>query len=392
MTLTPQNAVLLADAAYQIKGASTEATTDDVLNWIFDANPDAATEIEDKWTLGATPTLAFGRSGAGLIKSRTGIAMVMHGKRGSGFEGETTVSIRGTAGFYDVLSDLHATVSTSPVGLPVHTGFASIYNDIHLDLKKAVGDRGRIHIMGHSLGGALANLLAADLARGGQHKVNLYTFGSPRVGLESFGSAMASRPGLEAIYRVYDVVDPVPMVPVFPFMHAPFAGKDYRVGASGGLMRPDAHRLTANYLEKVRGKSWEQIAQPQEPIYNYRKIDELIEAAGIHVSIPGGTWGLKALGEVLLPLMEIAALVVGGVRYLGETVIDMISRMLIRAAEVSRKIGSYVMRFIELVMKWAGRKAVDGVEMTSLFLSYLLRLLVTPVLIAARKAIDLSPI
>ncbi len=77
----------------------------------------------------------------------------------------------------------------------VHSGFHSAFNSIskvlHEKLKEYEGTDVKIWITGHSLGGALATLLAADIFRLNRldRKLDLrgvYTFGSPRVGNNAF--------------------------------------------------------------------------------------------------------------------------------------------------------------------------------------------------------------
>ena len=77
-----------------------------------------------------------------------------------------------------------------------------------------------IIVAGHSLGGAMANLLALDLLTAG-YNVELMTFGAPQVGDESFADALASfgSGGLSGALaeqcslrcsRVTNILDPVP--------------------------------------------------------------------------------------------------------------------------------------------------------------------------------------
>lgn len=76
-----------------------------------------------------------------------------------------------------------------------------------------------IFITGHSLGGAIAQLAALELATIG-HNVTLYTFGSPRVGDAGFVNAINRV--VSNHYRVTSIRDPVPHVPaqIQGFAHA----------------------------------------------------------------------------------------------------------------------------------------------------------------------------
>ena len=95
---------------------------------------------------------------------------------------------RGTKETQDLLTD--AAFALLPVSLvsSVHAGFwmslDAAYTELR-DLALAAGTR-RIWITGHSLGGALANLLAYRLQQDGIAAKGVYTYGSPRVGNAGF--------------------------------------------------------------------------------------------------------------------------------------------------------------------------------------------------------------
>lgn len=71
---------------------------------------------------------------------------------------------------------------------------------------------------GHSLGGAVATLAAAYLRAAG-YSVDLYTYGSPRVGNDYFANFVTAQTGAE--YRVTHLDDPVPRLPpiIFGYRH-----------------------------------------------------------------------------------------------------------------------------------------------------------------------------
>ncbi|EKF38209.1 lipase, putative [Trypanosoma cruzi marinkellei] len=99
-------------------------------------------------------------------------------------------------------------------------------------LRKLVAKRGieRILVTGHSLGGAMATIAAANLVSQNHlfsHglKILLYTFGAPRVGNMQFVNwllASFCRGGHES-YRVTHKRDPVPHVPprFIGYLHVP---------------------------------------------------------------------------------------------------------------------------------------------------------------------------
>jgi hypothetical protein len=100
----------------------------------------------------------------------------------------------------------------------VHTGFAEalLKNDVlqkitaHLDL---VSPSTRILLTGHSLGSALATLMASCV-----RSAHLYTFGSPRVGDPSFAEAMQAV-NHSRFVNCCDAITQVPAKQVFGYKH-----------------------------------------------------------------------------------------------------------------------------------------------------------------------------
>lgn len=130
-------------------------------------------------------------------------------------DGLALVSIRGTQPdeLRDVLSDANVFPADDPhiAGARVHSGFracaSSIEPAVRSWLLQLDPQPARVLVCGHSLGAAIATLLAVPL---GVH--HLVTFGSPRVGDAAFVSGLTARAGL-VISRVINGVDVVTMVP-----------------------------------------------------------------------------------------------------------------------------------------------------------------------------------
>jgi hypothetical protein len=186
------------------------------------------------------------------------------------------VSFRGTASAQNVLSDAKvlkrgADDHSGTSGPAIHGGFAEAYYrggvavELESRLAELYRDRGdlfdqRLYITGHSLGGALAQLLAYRLVRHSMlpDKVKVYvvTFGSPRLGGPTFAAALDGMPQV-VNYRVVNNKDPVPRVPLFHFRHAgillqlrssatPGVAGEAQVYPSGGVAPPCANCVCAN--------------------------------------------------------------------------------------------------------------------------------------------------
>ncbi len=173
------------------------------------------------------------------------------------FRGTTTANNRA-----DWLTDARIGISLLDSGIPVHSGFNHSFKSMLPDIKRFLGEHSKsiqnIHCVGHSLGGAVAALAADWAARNTSSKISLYTFGQPRVGTTIFSRSTTNKIGQENIYRSYHRTDPVPMVPLYPYVHAPHKDNGFFLPSNQPLASGEAHKMS-NYVESVKGKSWEQL-------------------------------------------------------------------------------------------------------------------------------------
>ncbi|WP_248751649.1 lipase family protein [Pseudomonas sp. MWU15-20650] len=167
------------------------------------------------------------------------------------------ISVRGTVSGADVLRDAnaHQVAIAGGVG-KAHEGFYQAYlamNDFVLRYLDQFYERQRIVICGHSLGGAIALLLAEGLRRVADRNYNplLYTYGAPRAADAEFTRGASSL----VHHRIVNHNDPVPSVPA-PWMNTtaklwvPGAITLFSAPAPGGL-------LFAAGLVRVGGNAYE---------------------------------------------------------------------------------------------------------------------------------------
>ena len=130
------------------------------------------------------------------------------------------VAFRGTESFKDVRIDL-SIWPTKVDGSRVHKGFYSQWAALKPSVMQLMHDcPQKVYVTGHSLGGAVANLAALDMARQFPSKqIFVYTFGSPRVGNMAFVNEYAKH--VSSSVRVVRKSDPIPLVPPFPFYKHP---------------------------------------------------------------------------------------------------------------------------------------------------------------------------
>jgi predicted lipase len=183
------------------------------------------------------------------------------------------IAFRGTKKIKDWMSNLDAIRAPFKWG-QVHSGFLNIYNSGRVGLMKGVdglipkdkrmAQQTHILVTGHSLGGALATLCAAELSdRPEVARPVCYTFASPRVGDDAFA---AGYKGAVAIWaneilqskcsvRVYRPMDIVPKIPKLGFKHVPYkfelSGIDSS-GSGGGILPGGAPHGMAKYRELIQ--------------------------------------------------------------------------------------------------------------------------------------------
>jgi hypothetical protein len=128
------------------------------------------------------------------------------------------VSFRGTDSVGDWLSNLNTLSTSRPYG-KVHRGFLGAFQVIEEKLSTILNKlAGRaVFLTGHSLGGAVALIAAAEW-RGKYDIAGIHTFGQPAVGKKDFQNFQQMNYGGN-YHRFVNDDDIVPMVPPF-FQHA----------------------------------------------------------------------------------------------------------------------------------------------------------------------------
>ena len=137
-----------------------------------------------------------------FLAKRDSDRMVVLSFRGTQTEGLTLET------FFDVFTDLYATMHTDTNGVKTHKGFQMAFQKVEAEILQQIqglADYG-LYITGHSLGGALA--LIATSVINSENLGACYTFGSPKVGNEEFDDKIKA-----PIYRVINSYDVVPFLP-----------------------------------------------------------------------------------------------------------------------------------------------------------------------------------
>jgi triacylglycerol lipase len=165
------------------------------------------------------------------------------------------IAVRGTANDENFSEDLNIAVREDRnVDIPVHSGFDLAARSIYVDLKPYLKPGYKTYVTGHSLGGAVAAILAIYMIEDGVAVDRVVTFGQPRFTTANGVRRLSSLP----LTRVVDENDIVPMVPTFTAMFGPYE----HVGSEVILLdgRNFVYLLTHDATRIALGEFWRSIS------------------------------------------------------------------------------------------------------------------------------------
>jgi hypothetical protein len=120
------------------------------------------------------------------------------------------VAVRGTANLRNVAEDAdYSKVLAPDLGIPIHAGFVEDARAVWSFARPRLRPGLETRLTGHSLGGALAVLLAMRLRVEGRPLGPVITFGQPKVTTEAGVTRFRDLP----LLRVVNHDDPVPLLP-----------------------------------------------------------------------------------------------------------------------------------------------------------------------------------
>lgn len=124
--------------------------------------------------------------------------------------GVQTIAIRGTANLENAMLDLDLELRPDAIlDVKLHQGFGSGAKAVYEDIKPFLAKDRPIHLTGHSLGGAIAVILAMYLQKDGYSVEQVITFGQPKVTNVTGANKFDDLP----LTRVVTLNDIVPLVP-----------------------------------------------------------------------------------------------------------------------------------------------------------------------------------
>jgi len=127
--------------------------------------------------------------------------------------GITIIVIRGTANADNVQSDIDVRlVDDARTGIKLHKGFRDVSTTIMHILDESYTVEHTVHVTGHSLGGAISQIIGMWLHKRGNN-VQIFSYGSPKV------SNQVLPGGQPTHWRVVRLSDPIPFTPPWPYAH-----------------------------------------------------------------------------------------------------------------------------------------------------------------------------
>lgn len=194
---------------------------------------------------GATPVLEFTNVG---VTDATGFVAVDNTNK------LIVLSYRGSASLNNWIGNFNINLNDfEPCsGCQVHAGFLSGWNDskdkVTAALQKAKSDHPDYSIVstGHSLGGALATLAAAELRPKG-FNIALVTFGSPMVGDTAFANFVTNQQG--GNYRVTHAYDAVPKLPGYLLSYRHVSPEYWITSATGTMVGSSDFQMSSGIFD-----------------------------------------------------------------------------------------------------------------------------------------------
>lgn len=373
--LSPRLASLIANDAYLVKAGTFRSA---------DVHIEVQRHIHFD---GSTPLQ--GRSGGWLFQRTTGFVLLGEGK--GQFSGDKLIAVRGTNSLADAVTDGNVGLSASTSGSIVHNGFNRTFESFREGLQSFV-ERApastTFHCVGHSLGGALAGLVADWISHSYGRSTQLYTFGAPRVGKANFANGTSHRVG--KFFRCTHGSDPVPMVPLWPFIHAPVKGLEYRldgansISVSAHLMGPAA---TPGYLNSANHSSWEPLA---DKAYDFLNQPVRLRVEDSHHASFSTYWADRLSAAIITLLKDAgyyAAVMAQAGLMASFTFYDLLARTMEKIAQVGGALVEQLKGLLGHMLAFAGQAVSLLRDLTFSFIRWVFEVTLKRLYTVAREAL-----
>lgn len=387
-TLSPKIAAECADAVYDVINPQMASRSSPIRS---------SPQLERQFSFRNSPRPVEGETGGifGFYTRTTGFAVIGEGQQK--FRNSTLIAIRGSSTMADYLSDFDVGISTGINNQSIHSGFEEAFasmrpafNDRLAKRLREAGPDHTVHCVGHSLGGALASLTADWLKAQFPVKVNLYTFGAPRVGLQGYATKNTNQ--VDAHFRCTHGADPVPLAPVWPFIHAPTEGPgEYRLDGAEGISF-SAHTMDENgtpgYRNTATADDWGKLKRQSTRFLNQPvrlRYEDRLQASFTNY------WSEK-LNAALITLLKDAGYysVVAGQATMSSalTFYDRLAKSLEKIADASTEFAEQTAGLLGHMLVFAGKVAVTVTKLTYQFIRWVFETTVGALNRCVKKALE----
>lgn len=266
----------------------------------------------------------------------------------------------------DLLTDARGAMTSFGDYGVVHKGFKVTFDSILPNImrdRSLVETADVVHCVGHSLGGAVATLLAGHFAAQGR-AVRLYTFGSPRVGALGAHAAIQQRIGAENIFRVAHDLDPISLVAPFPYVHvlpSPSDENNMTLLSPTGRLFSTANHDMAEYIRSVGTMEWTGVRRAASLVDHD---DALVARWLLHEDNNPG-WVQYASARTLSLLFKLFRHVLSSLSvsiFLGLSAVDLLAEVLMKGLHKIQEMGTRLMRLLRYAATWAGVKVAEGAD------------------------------
>jgi triacylglycerol lipase len=306
------------------------------------------------------------------------------------------IAMRGTRpefGSADLITDARGAITPFGGYGPVHKGFKLTFDSVGASLQRdgaLITNAHIVHCVGHSLGGAVATLIAAHYAAKGK-AVRLYTFGSPRVGALGTHEALERRIGKQNIYRVAHDLDPISLVGPFPYIHVNGAPSDMNnmtiPSPTGALFSVENHDM-AKYIQSVGRADWSGVRLASTRVNHdnsalatwltYGDNPSWLQVASAHT-----------LG-ILLKLFSHTLRTVSTSVILKLSAVDFLAEIMVKGLYMAKELGEKVHKLLGYAATWAGIQVAKGAQFTAGVVSAILTRMLSALNMLARRALVAS--
>jgi len=177
------------------------------------------------------------------------------------------ISIRGTSNIENAMVDVSLKLRlNADIGIPLHTGFAYSAKQVFAELKPLLKPGYKTSLTGHSLGGAVALILAMHLDESQFNVEQVVTFGQPKV---------TNIPGVEKfqhlnIIRVVTPQDLVPLVPLFDPLDISNLDIFWHAGKEVILLEDTSYAILEGASSMLRATKFTQKALSKENLNDHK--------------------------------------------------------------------------------------------------------------------------